>query len=130
MSFPPIPGADANLRGFRLVADTGAAGFALQNGTPVILSWTAPNDGRQHSVMVMGGVHCTSAATGGAVNYTGTRPDGSVANVTVVTAGQVLGSTAGLSHNDVIEAGTTVTLNQSSALTAGAELVFATLWAY
>jgi hypothetical protein len=122
MGFSPFSSALAK------VADTGAAGYTLVNGTGTILSWTAPADGQQHMVQFSAVQHVTSAETGGAVTSSGLAPDGS-AYATTVFAG---GSGAGLSRalqSMQVEAGQTVTLLQSSALTAGAAVVWAQMWA-
>ena len=52
-------------RPFREVATTGPNGFALQNGTPTILEWTAPNDGKLHVVLTALLVVVTNPETGG-----------------------------------------------------------------
>lgn len=110
-----------------LLAATPVAGFALQNGTPAILTWTAPNDGQLHRVIVAQTAHCTSAGTGGRVNVNGTAPDGSALAVQALAANQGTGTTANL-VTILVQAGTTVTLAQFSALTAGAVTAWFELW--
>ena len=67
MTFP-LPGANwSYLHSPRLVATTGVNGFMLQNATPNILSWTAPNDGNMHRLIVFATLHVTSSETGGKV---------------------------------------------------------------
>lgn len=126
----PAPAAGP---GFSLVASTGASGFALQNGTPTILSWTAPNDGQLHRVMVFGQIHVTSAETGGQVSLQYFAPfSGSVAHTSQLfaaalgtdTNGQLLGFVPAIT----VGAGTTVSILQISALTAGAAVVWAEIW--
>lgn len=58
------------------VADTGTAGFALQNSTPHILSWTAPADGRLHMVTCAAYGYVSAAETGGEVRLHATTPEG------------------------------------------------------
>jgi hypothetical protein len=112
------------------VASTGVAGFALQNATPTILTWTAPNDGQMHRVLVLGEVKVTGAQTGGAVSLTFTYPDGSASPVASVNAGGSGAGYHGLANNVFLVApGTTVTLAQTSAQTAGAATLWAELWA-
>ncbi len=106
----------------------GLAGFPLQNGTPTILTWTAPADGQYHRVWLIGGIHVTSAETGGQVTLTIPHPDGSSAAPVVFGAGQGTGSAGGAFNGSIVGPGQTVTLAQSSALTAGAAVVWAELW--
>ncbi len=137
---PPLPVADggtgaataaaglAALGGEGSQAATVAAGFALQNATPTILTWTAPNDGALHRFTLVTVQHVTSAETGGAVSLSFTAPDGTaVTGVSVYAGGSGTGVSAA-SFDRLIQANTTVTVAQSSALTAGAALVWAQLW--
>jgi hypothetical protein len=114
-----------------LQGDTGPAGFALQNATPNILTWNVPNDGKAHTFIVQGQVHATVAETGGAIQIAYTQPDGN-AQTTVIDAGGHGISTSGLGSSGnfsrVVQAGSTVILQQGSALTAGTAVLFATLW--
>jgi hypothetical protein len=114
-------------QGLELQASTGPDGFALQNGTPTILSWTAPNDGQMHRVLLLAGLNVTSDETGGQVKLTLTQPDGSTRGPTIFSAAQSAG-TQGVIQDGLVKAGSTVTLAQSSALTGGAAVVFAELW--
>ena len=57
----------------QLVATTGVNGFALQNGTPTILTWTPPNDGQVHRVLLIAQENVTVAETGGLPHPTGDR---------------------------------------------------------
>ena len=112
-----------------LLAATPVAGFALANGTPTLVSWTAPADGQQHRFMVTGNTVIGSAETGGAVHVTWTTP-GSGAT----SAGTDPGGTAGPGVKNwtltmgVVAPGTTVTVSQSSALTLGAATSYAEIW--
>jgi hypothetical protein len=110
-------------------AGTVAAGFALQNATPNILTWTAPNDGQIHRFFLIGALEVTSAQTGGGVGVTFTLPDGSAASPTWVAGNNAAGITFPNFRSGLVQAGTTVTLLQSSAQTLGAAVVHAEIWA-
>ena len=116
-----------------LVQTTGVGGFALQNGTPTILSWTAPNDGNEHRFLFYGARTVTVAETGGAMVFTYTPPGGGAAIATTVAGGTSGVGTGGLGNvaciTGVAAANTVVSLAQSSALTAGACQVNAEIWA-
>lgn len=128
MTFP-LPGANwTYTHSLRLVAATGAAGFNLQNATSTILTWTAPNDGNMHRISVVGVLHVTSAETGGAVTIPYLAPDGSGSTTTLFAGGAGLGTT-GASADRIVQAGSTVTLSQASALTVGAAVLWAEIWA-
>lgn len=117
----------------QLVATTGPSGAALQNGTPTFLSWTAPSDGQMHRVQVNAVLHVTSAETGGVVIISGVLPDGGIISKSLFGGGAAAGfiypPTIAAPQTVVIGAGTTYTISQSSALTAGAAVMFAELWA-
>jgi len=115
--------------GFNLQATTGPNGFALQNGTPNILSWTAPPDGQLHRFMVIGDTVVTSAETGGAVSCTFTSPTGAPHAGTLDAGGNAGGTKNWNQLTGIVAAGTTVTVAQSGALTVGAAVTFAELWA-
>lgn len=113
-----------------LVASTGPAGFALQNATPTILTWNVPNDGNLHRFTFYGTRNVTVAETGGSValNYT---PEGGGAQSLIVAAGGAGVGNGALANSGVgftVAPGTTVTLTQTAALTAGACQVYAELW--
>jgi hypothetical protein len=127
----PLPGANwTYLHGLTLKATTGPAGFALQNGTPGILTWTAPADGQLHRFLITSGLDVTSVATGGAIAVSFTLPDGTaVSNVTLFGGSQAAGTpNPGNSFLRTVKAGTTVTVTQTSALTAGAAVLWAEIW--
>lgn len=113
----------------QLQDSTGIDGFTLQDATPVILSWTAPDDGQLHRAIVFGSIDIASTATGGSVNVSGQAPDGSQVSEVMFSSGL----TAGLHWPNfpypvIVGAGTTVTLVQSGALTAGAAVLWAEIW--
>ena len=108
------------------VATTLAAGFALQNATPNILTWTAPNDGQTHAVIVNAFKIVTVAETGGNVTIAYTC-GGQAKTVTVAPGGAAIGTYPENWAGFVCDPGTTVTLAQQTALTAGASVLFAEL---
>lgn len=120
----PYAGAGA----LALQKSTGAAGFALQNATPTILSWTAPNDGQIHRIQTFIIENVSVANTGGALSLTATDPGGNALNT------QLDAGTHGVSEvqpsNKLIPIGpgSTVSIVQSSAQTAGAATVWAEIW--
>ena len=111
-----------------LLATTGPAGFALQNGTPTILTWTAPNDGNLHRVTILINQIVTSAETGGATGLSGlVSPNGASHSPGLNPGGAGAGLTQ-LTSSFFVEAGQTVTFAQTTALTVGAAVLWAELW--
>jgi hypothetical protein len=108
------------------VATTGAAGTALVNGTPTILSWTAPNDGSLHVVSVFSVIKVTTLEVGGLVQLLATT-GGTAGTYTLMAAALGVGVTLGLATTAVVDPGTTVSIVQGSALTVGAATLFATM---
>jgi hypothetical protein len=130
-----MPGASISggAAGLELQASTGAAGFALQDATSTILSWTAPNDGNFHRAIVLGIGNVTVAATGGQVNLVGTDIAGNSINAVLLAAGlSTIGTNAFNNASNrmlvTVKPGTTLSITQESALTAGAVTVFAEIW--
>lgn len=117
-------------------AATPVAGVALVNGTPNILTWTAPNDGLLHRALVIGLVDVTTLEVGGQVTLSWTLPNGNAGSSPVAAAGlaagpQWFGPTTAIAVGMLalpVKAGTTVTLAQTSALTSGAAVVWAEIW--
>lgn len=111
------------------VGTTGGSGFALQNATPTILSWTAPSDNQLHTVFFSYRVIVTSIETGGAVRII----DQATGNYFSIDGGSSGVSdsafTKYLPVHYVLLPGKTITLTQYSALTSGAATVYAELWA-
>lgn len=115
-----------------LVATIGLTGFALQNGTPNLFSWTAPNDGAVHVFGVVSVKHVTSAETGGVISVVYQPVAGGGNHTTQILAGSLGTDTAGQVGTTVwgiVQPGSTVTVQQASALTAGASTAWAELWA-
>jgi hypothetical protein len=117
--------------GLSQVATTGPAGFALQDATPTIFSWIAPNDGNLHAVALYSEKYVASTETGGAIGLTFTI-GGQTGTVTPFGGGGAEGirpnGTAG-ALNIVVDPGSTVTLAQASALTGGTSTLYALLFA-
>jgi hypothetical protein len=109
-------------------ADTGPAGFALQNATPAIISWTAPADGNDHRVTLFGVLEVTTLQVGGAVAVSFTDPGGNAHSFTVLAGALAAGGHGVAATSYVIQSGTTVTLAQTSAQTAGASTLWAEIW--
>jgi hypothetical protein len=116
------------LGGMSIVATTGLAGFALQNATPTILSWIVPNDGNMHRYAIFGGQFVTVAETGGAVSTTFTDPIPTTRTRQLFAGGSGLGYTPIITTNFLIAPNQTVTIAQTSALTAGTATVWFEIW--
>lgn len=108
-------------------ATTGTAGYALVNGTGSIISWAVPGDGLLHRFAVFGELIAASAA-GGQVNVSFTGPDGSGQNRDLIdsfTTGFYDLYAHGLW---ACQAGTTVTVQQHSAMSGGTAKLWAEIW--
>lgn len=112
------------------VATTGTGGFALTNGTPNILTWTAPSDGQMHQVLCTGQRLVSSALTGGLVRLTMVNPDGTTFDRDMWVAGETNTFPVPVQAPScfLVQPGSTVTLHQTSAVTAGAATVWAEIW--
>lgn len=115
---------------FVLAATSGLAGFALINGTQTFApSAAVPNDGQMHLFYVVVSLQVTSAETGGQVNVQHTDPQGNVHSFQVIAAGQGAGLSVGSSPiSRLCAPGTTVSVLQQSALTAGAAVLNYEIW--
>jgi hypothetical protein len=111
-----------------IVQSTGQAGYTLINGTGTLFTWTAPNDGALHRFTINATQHVTGAETGGVIQVAFTAPDGTASTFNLFAGGSGLGVTSGTGSRQV-EAGTVVTVSQSTALTAGAAILWADLLA-
>jgi hypothetical protein len=110
-------------------AATPLAGVALVNGTPTILSWTAPADGLLHRVQIFAAMIIGSLETGGVVTATVTTPDGTVVSWNLFSGTQGGGFNYATSNFfPVIKAGSTVTIAQNTALTGGSATMWAEIW--
>jgi hypothetical protein len=114
------------------VATTGTSGtgYTLVNGTGNIITWTAPSDSKMHRVVLVSQIRVISAQTGGAVTLTFTYPDGTAAPSPNIYAGALGSGYHGPSQTTfAVQAGTAVTLAQSTAQTAGSATLWAEFWA-
>jgi hypothetical protein len=119
------PGAPTAIADFNpeVVQAASVNGFVLQNATPTILATTVviPNDGNNHLLQVVSTVNVSSTETGGAVQLVVTDgPTGRTATVTIQAGGSGTGLTNSTTQSYVVGPGSTVQINQSSALSAGA----------
>lgn len=107
-------------------ATTGTAGYVQTNGTGTVVSYTAPSDGKLHTVNLFGSVIITSTQTGGIISMTWTL--GGNSHTTQIDGGAHSAGTVPIATaTALIDPGTTVSVTQSSALTVGAATVYATL---
>lgn len=119
--------------GMTLQAATPAAGYTLVNGTGAVISWSVPNDGSNHRFAIWANLHVATAETGGLiqVEYTGPWVGASTHFGQVFAAGLAADTTGqnppGL-WNTIVAPGSTVTIAQTSALTAGAATMWAEIW--
>jgi hypothetical protein len=120
------------VKALQLQATTGVAGIALVNGTPTILTWTAPSDGSMHPVQILGIVGVASGETGGGVNVAYTDMAGNAQNSVLVSGSLGAGSQpfSNVLNKTMIllPSGGTVSIAQSTALTAGAATLWAEIW--
>ena len=121
MSFDPFG------TGFGNQVQTPAAGVALVNGTPDIISWQVPDNGQQHPFMVIGQANVTGAETGGEVQVTYTPASGAAGTLTLSAGGLGTGVHAFTFEARVAAPGSVVTVTQSTALTAGAAVINASI---
>lgn len=117
------------LGGLQLVATTGPAGFALVNGTPTFLTWTAPNDGQMHRALVFGTMQVTVTEVGGTIQQTYTDPGGTAIFSQVIAGGLAAGAAQLTAKLVTVQAGSVFGLRQSAALTGGAATLWAEIWA-
>lgn len=107
-------------------AATTASGFALANSTGTICSWAVPNDGKQHFALAVISMNITSTATGGAIVWTFSNPANVSQTPSLVAASQAAG-TKHATDTAIVMAGTTVSITQNTAMTAGAAVVWAAI---
>lgn len=110
-------------------AATGLAGFALQNATPTILTWTTPADGKIHRLFFVAQLVVTSLETGGQILLNFTDPSSVVRNRAQFPGGSAAGLFIPADEQMwLVAPNTTVTVTQNTALTAGAATLWAELW--
>ena len=115
---------------FNIQAATPVGGFALQNGTPTILTWNVPNDGKLHVAFVVMLKHVTAAETGGAITLSYNTPDGTPNSHTPFAGGGLINTLDEEQDFPLVQAGAVLTLAQSSALTVGASKLWAQIWGF
>ena len=115
------------LGGMALRATTGADGYTL-GGTGTITGWPVPGDGALHRVLIGGTLDVTATATGGAVTITFTSPAGTTRSTLLLGPNQPAGVQIPGPFMLTVKAGTTVSLTQSTPLTAGAAVLYADIW--
>lgn len=110
------------------VATTTTGGVALLGRAQTILSWTAPSDGKLHSVTIHAALHVSSTEVGGAVGATANPGPGS-ASASIFSGSLPVGiyeNSAALLSGP----GQQVEFQQTSSLTSGTATVYAQIWAY
>ena len=109
-----------------IVAETSAIGVALIDGTQTILTATVPNDGQCHLVLASMWKDVTTALTGGQTRLQWVVPAGTgVGADTTLTAVGTSGVSTSTTGDTVVKPGTTVSVLQTTAMTAGAAKVYA-----
>ena len=114
-----LPAAPA---GIPITAETSATGVALINGTQTILAVTVPNDGKLHFLDLRAYKDVTATLTGGQLTITHSQP--ATPSLTTNTPSTTV-AVHGFSVAMLVLPNTTVTLTQSSAMTAGAAKIYA-----
>lgn len=110
-----------------IMSTTALAGYTLVNGTGnVVTSWAVPADGALHRVLMVASLDVSSAETGGQLQLAATMPDGTA--FTFNFFGTQGGGGHGTTQAIHVKAGTTVTVTQTTALTAGAATAWVDLW--
>jgi hypothetical protein len=108
---------------------TPVAGFALVNSAPTILTWNVPNDGQLHRFIVAASMDVTVNEVGGLVGIAFTMPDGTFVPVNIFAASQNAGFNPLFNaYMYSVQAGSTVTVRQFTALTGGAATLWAEIW--
>jgi hypothetical protein len=119
--------------GMTLLATTTATGVALTSGTPTLLTWTAPNDGNMHRVLLVGELVVSSTETGGKVTVSFTDPAGGAHNGLQIYASALGAGAFGLPGTSspvltLIQANTAFTVAQAVGLSGGAAIFYGELW--
>lgn len=113
----------------QLAATTGLTGYSLADSTGTILSWVTPNDGAMHRVIISATQSVTTAETGGSVGTSIVTPDNVTNSPAVFAGGDNVGYQYFTSMYQLYP-GTTVALEQKSALSGGAATVWAEMWGF
>ena len=116
----------AAVTGLPITAETSATGVALINGTQTLLTATVPNDGKVHQAYIMTLKTVTATITGGKLTLSWTWPTGLISPYTTTnTAAAEYPKTSTALGGVLVKPGTTVTVKQTTAMTAGAAKVYA-----
>jgi hypothetical protein len=121
---PPNP-----ISGLSLVATTGLSGFTMVNGTPNLFSWTAPSDGNMHRLFLVGEQIVTGALTGGKVTANFTDPSGAVQTRQIFAPSNGVGFSGPQALTFTVAPGSVCAVQQNSAVTAGAAVMYLEMWA-
>lgn len=122
------PAGAVNLLALARQSATPNAGVALVNGTGNILTWTAPADGNVHAALLVCSQNVTSLETGGQVTLSYTSPDGTVITGSAIYPGGGAAGVTPFSTLRLIASGSTISIVQNTALTAGAASVWAQIF--
>lgn len=106
-------------------ARTSTAGFALQNGTPNVLTFNTPNDGNMHEYGVAATLNVTTLEVGGQVSLNWTA-GGHAYSVVAFASALAVGNYT-FSQPIIADPNTAVTIAQTAALTSGAANAFAAI---
>lgn len=111
------------------VAGTPAAGTALVNGALTLATWTAPNDGQIHAVLIAATKVVTTQEVGGGVtvNFTTGGQGGTWGLFGTGAAAGIYSCNGNGGSTFAVDPGSTITLTQTAPLTGGATKVFAEL---
>lgn len=116
-----------------LQATTGNTGYTLVNSTGTVITYTTPNDGNVHRVILYALIHVSSNETGGQITITYTGPQaGATVHTTTVFAAALSSDTAGQPAASPIQVivgpNTAVSVLQATALSGGAAVAWCELW--
>ena len=130
-------GVPAWQAGIGLQATTGYTGYTLINGTGTIVSWTAPNDGALHRFEIFARLIVSSNLTGGAIfaGNGGTVLTGGTINSGAFLwsanqgAGDYFLTKTSLGVSGILGPAEQIYIKQSTAITGGAAILYAEIWA-
>jgi hypothetical protein len=112
-----------------LQATTGSSGFTLLDSTPTLLTWSVPNDGQVHRVIVLGELVVTTTQAGGEVQLVFNDPAGNSRTESMWAGGLGVGANK-VNGNCAFMVGPdqTITLEQTSDQTSGSAIAYVDLW--
>jgi trimeric autotransporter adhesin len=117
--------------GLSQVATTGLTGVALVNGTGNLsgMTWTAPNDGNLHRVLLLATTVASGSPSGGIIQASYTDPSNTARASQGAFATQASGYNYPSQFVWMIYPNTTFLLKQTSPLTAGSATLYGDIWA-